>query len=73
MPKLLSIGMMAERNRRPLHRVKYVIMSRGIEPVERIGNIRLFSEEQFRRITRELAEIEKAESLKVRRRREPVS
>ena len=73
MTKLLSVGMMAKRNRRPRHRLNYVIMTRGIEPVKRLGNMRLFTEEQFRGITRELAEIEQAESLKVRRQPEAVS
>ena len=67
MHDLMSASMIAERSKHPLHRVKYVILSRAIKPVKRVANVRLFSEEQYERIVSELADIAQGEALRNRR------
>jgi DNA-binding transcriptional MerR regulator len=39
----LTVGEISRRLNCPIHKVKYLINSRGIEPVERAGNLRVFS------------------------------
>ena len=73
MHELMSASMIAERSGHPSHRVKYVLLSRAIKPVKRVGNVRLFSEEQYERVVAELEDIAHGESLKNRRREEAVS
>jgi len=56
-PAAPTVGEIARRLQVPLHRVQYVIRSRGISPTTRAGNIRVFSESDVRRIGRELDRI----------------
>jgi len=44
---VLTIGEIARRLNAPLHRIEYLIRARGIEPVQRAGILRIFSEEDF--------------------------
>ncbi len=39
----LTVGVIAEKLNLPLHRVEYLVKSRNIQPVERAGNLRVFS------------------------------
>jgi len=52
--KALTIGEIASRTNSPVHRVEYFIRSRKIKPIERAGNLRVFSETDFMRIRDEL-------------------
>ena len=64
MSKTLStIGVIARRYDVQLHRVEYVIRSRGIQPETRAGNARVFSESDVERIGKELFEIEQLRDL----------
>jgi hypothetical protein len=47
---LLTIGQIAKRLNEPLHRVRYALDRRGIEPVGRAGNVRVFAETDLDRI-----------------------
>ena len=44
MTRALTIGEIARRLGWPIHRVDYLIRSRGIEPELRAGNLRVFPE-----------------------------
>jgi hypothetical protein len=57
LPTAPTVGEIARRLNVPLHRVEYVIRSRGISPTTRAGNIRVFSESDVRRIGSELDRI----------------
>lgn len=52
--KLLTIGQIAQRLGQPLHRVRYVVETRGIEPAQRIAHCRAFTIEAEQRIAAEL-------------------
>ena len=54
---LWTVGTLARRYGEPLHRVEYVIKTRGIRPCGRAGNARVFSEEDAARIGDELRRI----------------
>ncbi|GMV70167.1 MAG: hypothetical protein DYG93_07655 [Leptolyngbya sp. PLA2] len=49
-----TVGVIARRFGQPVHRVEYVIRSRGIKPVAWAGHARVFSETDVHRIGREL-------------------
>ena len=53
-----TVGENARRLGVPLHRVEYVIRSRGIRPTARAGNARLFTDNDVCRIKSELARID---------------
>ncbi len=53
-----TVGEIARRLTKPLHRVEYVIRARGIEPLVIDGNSRVFSDEAVVRIKKELERIE---------------
>ncbi|REJ87131.1 MAG: hypothetical protein DWQ34_25780 [Planctomycetota bacterium] len=53
-----TVGQIAERLRRPLHRVLYVVRERRIEPVCRAGQTRMFDENAVKRIEAELDRID---------------
>lgn len=55
---LPTVGEIARRLDRPLHKIEYVIKSRGISPAAVAGNSRVFSEEQVQLIASELQQIE---------------
>ncbi len=49
-----TIGEIARRLGKPLHRVEYIIRSRDIRPAGLAGNARVFSDADVDRIAREL-------------------
>ena len=53
-----TIGEIARRTGYPVHKVTYVIRTRGLEPAERAGNLRVFSESDVQFIGSELRRIE---------------
>lgn len=56
--KLLTIGQIAEKLQEPPARVAYVVSKHRLKAVERIGIIRLFSEEQIEAIKQGLYNIQ---------------
>ena len=57
-----TVGEIARRLNRPLHRVEYVIRSRDIKPAATAGNARVFSEADVDHIESELARIDRDKS-----------
>lgn len=55
---LPTIGVISKQLGVPAHRVEYVIVSRGIKPVGRAGNARVFSASAVGLIKDELAKID---------------
>ncbi len=55
---LPTVGTIAQRLGEPIHRVAYVIETRGIEPIGRAGHARVFTEAAVERIASELREID---------------
>ena len=53
MTKALTVGEIARRLDWPIHRVDYLIRSRGIKPELRAGNLRVFSENIIARLRTE--------------------
>ena len=53
-PYLPTVGEIARRLDRPLHCIEYVIRSRGIRPIGKAGNSRVFDEGSIQRISSEL-------------------
>jgi DNA-binding transcriptional MerR regulator len=51
---VLTIGEIAKRLNYPIHRIEYVIRSRNIQPIQRAGNLRIFSPEDVEFIAHEL-------------------
>ena len=58
-PPSPTVGEIAKRRGVPVHRIVYVIQSRGICPVGRAGNARIFDEAAVNLITSELERIAK--------------
>ena len=52
--KALTVGEIARRLGCPIHKIEYLIRSRNIQPIQRAGNLRVFSEKDFRRIGSEI-------------------
>jgi hypothetical protein len=52
-----TVGEIARRLGEPVHRIEYIIRSRGLRPNSRAGNARVFSEADVRAIAVELARI----------------
>ncbi len=46
----------------PLYQLNYIICSRGVRPLTKIGNCRVFSDEAFRQIEREVKRIRERRS-----------
>lgn len=46
-PKLLTLGQLAKRLNVSIHQLKYAIEQNNIEPVTRVGIIRVWSEENI--------------------------
>ena len=59
-PAIHSVGTLAKLFDVPVHRIAYVIRSRGIEPAGIAGNVRLFDEAAAQWIGSELQRIEDA-------------
>jgi hypothetical protein len=55
-----TVGEIARRTNRPIHKIEYVIRSRGIKPARIAGNCRIFAEEDVQRIAKELDAIDAA-------------
>jgi hypothetical protein len=64
--RALTVGEIARRLTQALHRVEYVIRSRGIAPQFRAGNSRVFSEADVQAIAEVLAKIDGEEGEKAR-------
>ena len=47
---LPTVGEIARRYGVPVHRVEYIVKSRGILPQARAGNLRVFADDQIERI-----------------------
>jgi hypothetical protein len=56
---LATVGEIARRIDEPLHRIEYVIRSRGIRPAAVAGNVRVFDEAAVERIAAALRGIER--------------
>ena len=69
-PVALTIGEVARQLQVPLHRAEYLVRSRGIQPVARAGNARLFSESDVRQLRSELNQTEPDRSLVSRPRKQ---
>ena len=58
-PHLLTVGEIARRLGVPLHRVEYVLRTRGqVRPLGRAGHARVYSESDVRFIASELRRID---------------
>ena len=58
-PAVPTVGEIARRVGKPLHRVEYVIRARQIRPIGRAGNARVFAEVDVARIGGELDRIDR--------------
>jgi len=58
-PPVQTVGSIAEQLGVPVHRIRYVIESRRIEPSGRAGNARIFTDADVERIASELRRIER--------------
>lgn len=56
--RLTTIGEVARRLGRPQHRVEYVVRARRVQPAERAGNARVFSDSDVQYIESELRRID---------------
>jgi DNA-binding transcriptional MerR regulator len=57
LPSALTIGEIAKRTGCPIHRVRYVVDTRGISPVSRAGSANIYSEADVAHIAGELRRI----------------
>jgi DNA-binding transcriptional MerR regulator len=48
------VGEIARRLGAPVHRIEYVLRTRGIEPVGTAGNSRVYTEDDLARVAEEL-------------------
>jgi hypothetical protein len=54
--KFLTVGAIAARLEQPIHRIQYLIHSRGLRPVGRAGNLRVFDESALTALRQAAAE-----------------
>ena len=52
--KALTIGELAKRLGCEIHQAQYLVTSRNIEPIQRAGNLRIFSEDTVNILREEL-------------------
>ena len=52
--RALTVGEIARRLNCPIHRIEYLVQSRNIQPTQRAGNLRVFSQETYAFIEAEL-------------------
>lgn len=64
LPMLPTVGTISKAANRPPHCVEWVIHSRGIKPITKVGNINIYSREDAQRIADELAKIDKVRKLR---------
>lgn len=57
-PAMLTVGEIARRTGRPLHRIEYVIRARKIRPSGKAGNAHVFTEADVELIAGELRRID---------------
>ncbi len=55
LPEFHTSGSISRRFNLPLHRVIHFLRSRGIQPIARVGQLRVFAESDAELIGRELA------------------
>jgi hypothetical protein len=53
-PSLLTVGEIARQLQEPIHRIEYVIRSRGVQPIGWAGHARVFAPASLDRIDSEL-------------------
>lgn len=56
--RMPTLGVIASELGQPLHRIAYIVRTRGIRPVARAGNLRLFDRHAKARIRYELNKID---------------
>jgi DNA-binding transcriptional MerR regulator len=61
--KLPTIGAIAERLGQPLHRIRYVLDTRHIQPTGRAGNAKVYSDGDVERVRVALAQIDGAKEV----------
>ena len=59
-PRLLTVGVIAQQCGVPLHKVEYLIKARGIKPLGMAGHSRVFTEADAERIAAELQRMKPA-------------
>ena len=52
--KALTLGEIARRLNCPLHKIEYLLRTREIQPIQRAGNLRVFSEKSLGLLKAEL-------------------
>ena len=52
--RALTLGVLAKRLGCEIHQVQYLVTSRKIEPIQRAGNLRIFSEDTVKILREEL-------------------
>lgn len=57
-PRLITSGVMARELDVPLHRIIWILATRGIQPTARAGTLRLYSRHAFNLVRDELAAID---------------
>jgi len=58
--QMFTVGELARRAGVPVHRVTYVIETRGIEPIGRAGQARVFSQAAADQVLHELQQISRS-------------
>jgi hypothetical protein len=61
--RLPTLGVIAEQLREPIHRIRYIVDTRGIRPTARAGNAKIFADGDVERIRVALAEIARAKEV----------
>lgn len=57
-PASATVGEIARRLNEPVHRIEYVIRSRGLQPVSRAGHAGIYSDADVQNIASELHRID---------------
>ena len=52
--RALTVGEISRQLGSPIHRIEYLIRSRKIQPIERAGNLRVFSDKVLQILRNEL-------------------
>jgi hypothetical protein len=66
-PALLTVGEIARRLDRPMHRIEYLLRSRHVKPSGRAGNALVYGESDVTFIAAELQRMDAERSSEVRR------
>lgn len=53
-PEFLTVGELAEKLDCPIHKVQYLLTTRRIDPIRRVGGYRIFSPEVVERLKPEI-------------------